>query len=88
MSESQESSRLDEGSIMGQVGVAGENADYPGGVVDTRQCPGQGRRAIADGQKWLLKDVAYRYEIFICDMCALKLQRGTDNPITPHGLVE
>ncbi|WP_347907966.1 hypothetical protein [Pseudomonas grandcourensis] len=59
----------------------------PDFVVDIREYPGQGRRAIVDGQELLFKDVAYSYEIFICDMCALKLQRGIDIQNTPYDMV-
>jgi len=86
---SQESGRLDGGFIMERVGCCRRKMPIvPGFVVDARLCPGQGRRPIVEGQKWMLRGVAYSYAIFICDMRALKLQRRIDNPITPHGLVE
>ncbi|CAI8983438.1 hypothetical protein EMIT0P258_80253 [Pseudomonas sp. IT-P258] len=58
-----------------------------GFFVDIRQHPGQGRCAIVDGQEWLFNDVAYSYEIFICDLYALKLERDIDNRNTPYGMV-
>jgi hypothetical protein len=35
----------------------------------------------------LLKEVVYSYEKINGDMCALKLQRGIDNPGTPYDMV-
>jgi hypothetical protein len=67
--------------------LSSQEGDSPWGIVNTGQYPGQDRLAAVVGHYCLFQDVVDGYEIFICDMRALKLQRGIDNPITPLGIV-
>jgi hypothetical protein len=48
-----------------------QNTDSPGGAVDARQYLIKAGAPLSIGNSGCFKDVAYNYEIFICDMCAL-----------------